>query len=78
MSKIGGCPNDLSEYLDFGEVEAVVNWNPPWATDNIDGIMDPLSDSEPGELLSIYGSPYTIKYIATDSSDNEDLCSFMV
>ena len=56
----------------------VLQWVEPDVTDNLGGIVDVSSSFNSSQTLSVYGSPYTVQYSATDASGNVRACSFKV
>ncbi|EDQ85046.1 uncharacterized protein MONBRDRAFT_29704 [Monosiga brevicollis MX1] len=60
--------------LPLGTDSVFVTWEVPIAVDNVDLDTEAIPDEnqpEPNSTLTVYGSPYFVRYTATDASGNE-------
>jgi hypothetical protein len=72
---IASCPNDVAMAVLPGETSAVVDYEPPTATDNC-GDPSVLCDPPSGSTFPLGVTPVTC--IATDSAGNTNACGFAV
>ena len=69
------CPNDIVVNNDLGNCSAIVNWLAPNTVDNC-SIDSLVVNFTPGSTFNI--GVTTVTYIAYDSNNNTDTCSFTV
>jgi hypothetical protein len=58
--------------------DGCLQWAEPLATDNLGGEVNVVSNTNGSQPLSVYGSPYTVRYTAEDRAGNVRTCSFEV
>ncbi|XP_033099724.1 uncharacterized protein LOC117103264 [Anneissia japonica] len=73
---IEDCPSNINEFVSVGTTTYPVGWDPPTATDD-SGSLDFETDYEPGSSFNA-GETTLVTYTATDTSNNEVLCTFTV
>ena len=75
--KIVNCPANVIATAPNGHLETVVRWVEPVASDNVK-VTSVLSPTPSGSIFSVYNSPHTVTYTATDSSGLTSTCVFNV
>lgn len=69
------CPTNIAQGTDPQSCSAVVTWDPPLATDNVD-VVEITSSHVPGDTFPV--GQTTVVYRAFDAQGNSATCTFLV